>query len=164
MKHSFVLLLIVALMFGGCSKEQTPEELAGQAAKTYYDRLLAGDYEGFLRGKVTSDSLPADYRSQLLTSYKQYKQTLDEMHGGVASVTISNTRNDSLMQMMQAFLLLHFKDSCRHSCCFISRILQKKRLLCRWCLRVLSGRCVNHFAHFFQQVGGKDEISQPLVG
>ena len=111
MKHSFVLLLIAALMFGGCSKEQTPEELAGQAAKTYYDRLLADDYEGFLRGKVTCDSLPADYRSQLLTSYKQYKQTLDEMHGGVASVTISNTRNDSLMQMMQAFLLLHFKDS-----------------------------------------------------
>ena len=33
------------------------------------------------------------------------------MHGGVASVTISNTRNDSIMQMMQAFLLLHFKDS-----------------------------------------------------
>ena len=81
-------------MFGGCSKEQTPEELAGQAAKTYYDRLLADDY-----------------RAQLLTSYKQYKQTLDEMHGGVASVSISNTRNDSLMQMMQAFLLLHFKDS-----------------------------------------------------
>ena len=109
MKHCFVLLLIAALMFGGCSKEQTPEELAGQAAKTYYDRLLADDYEGFLRGKVTSDSLPDDYRSQLLTSYKQYKQTLDEMHGGVASVTISNTRN--VMQMMQAFLLLHFKDS-----------------------------------------------------
>ena len=82
MKHSFVLLLIAALMFGGCSKEQTPEELAGQAAKTYYDRLLADDYEGFLRGKVTSDSLPDDYRVQLLTSYKQYKQTLDEMHGG----------------------------------------------------------------------------------
>jgi hypothetical protein len=98
-------------MFGGCSKEQTPEELAGQAAKTYYDCLLADDYEGFLRGKVTSDSLPDDYRSQLLTSYKQYKQTLDEMHGGVASVSISNTRNDSIMQMMQAFLLLHFKDS-----------------------------------------------------
>ena len=74
MKHSFVLLLIAALMFGGCSKEQTPEELAGQAAKTYYDRLLADDYEGFLRGKVTSDSLPDDYRAQLLTSYKQYKQ------------------------------------------------------------------------------------------
>ena len=32
MKHSFVLLLIAALMFGGCSKEQTPEELAGLAA------------------------------------------------------------------------------------------------------------------------------------
>ena len=50
MKHCFVLLLIAALMFGGCSKEQTPEELAGQAAKTNYDRLLAEDYEGSLRG------------------------------------------------------------------------------------------------------------------
>ena len=112
MKHSLILLIFAALMLGGCSKkEQSPEALAGQAAKAYYDRLLAGDYEGFLSGKAATDSLPDDYRAQLLISYKQYKKTLDEMHGGVASVTISNTRNDSIMQMMQTFLLLNFKDS-----------------------------------------------------
>lgn len=111
MKHCFFFLVIAALVLGGCSKEQTPEELAGQAAKSYYDRLMADDFEGFMSGKAGMDSVPADYRSQLVSACRQYKHTLDETHGGVASVTISNTRNDSIMQMMQAFLLLNFRDS-----------------------------------------------------
>lgn len=111
MKHCFFFLVIAALVLGGCSKEQTPEELAGQAAKSYYDRLMADDFEGFMSGKAGMDSVPADYRSQLVSACRQYKHTLDKTHGGVASVTISNTRNDSIMQMMQAFLLLNFRDS-----------------------------------------------------
>ena len=80
-------------------------------AKEYYDRLIAGDYEAFLNGKADTDSLPADYRAQLLKAYELYKQELDQTHGGIAEVTISNARCDSTQQLMHAFLLLHFKDS-----------------------------------------------------
>lgn len=43
---------------------------------------------------------------------EQYKKELDETHGGVAAITVSNARKDSTQQMMmQAFLLLNFRDS-----------------------------------------------------
>ena len=100
------------LLLCGCSQQdQSSEEQAGIAAKEYYDRLLAGDIDGFLKGKADMDSVPADYRSQMYAACEQYKKELDETHGGVATITVSNARTDSTQQMMQAFLLLNFKDS-----------------------------------------------------
>ena len=106
-------LLMAILLLCGCSRQgQSPEEQAGIAAKEYYDRLLAGDVDGFLNGKADIDSVPADYRSQMYAACEQYKKELDETHGGVAAITVSNARKDSTQQMMmQAFLLLNFRDS-----------------------------------------------------
>ena len=105
-------LLMAILLLCGCSRQgQSPEEQAGIAAKEYYDRLLAGDIDAFLNGKADIDSVPADYRSQMYAACEQYKKELDETHGGVAAITVSNARTDSTQQMMQAFLLLNFKDS-----------------------------------------------------
>ena len=111
MRRSFFFLISLLLLVSCSSNEQTPEEQAGIAAKGYYDRLQAGDYEGFLKGKTGMDSLSSDYRIQMLAVFKQYKQELESIHGGVADVTVSNVRNDSLLQMMQVFLLLQFRDS-----------------------------------------------------
>lgn len=108
---TIVWCLVGMLAFSCSQPELTQEELAGHAAKEYYDRLIAGDYEAFLSGKADTDSLPADYRAQLLKAYELYKQELDQTHGGIAEVTISNARCDSTQQLMHAFLLLHFKDS-----------------------------------------------------
>ena len=106
-------LLMAILLLCGCSRQgQSPEEQAGVAAKEYYDRLLAGDIDAFLNGKADIDSVPADYRSQMYAACEQYKKELDETHGGVAAITVSNARKDSTQQMMmQAFLLLNFRDS-----------------------------------------------------
>lgn len=105
--------LMAILLLCGCSRQgQSPEEQAGIAAKEYYDRLLAGDIDAFLNGKADIDSVPADYRSQMYAACEQYKKELDETHGGVAAITVSNARKDSTQQMMmQAFLLLNFRDS-----------------------------------------------------
>ncbi len=106
-------LLMAILLLCGCSRQgQSPEEQAGIAAKEYYDRLLAGDIDAFLNGKADIDSVPADYWSQMYAACEQYKKELDETHGGVAAITVSNARKDSTQQMMmQAFLLLNFRDS-----------------------------------------------------
>ena len=109
---TFGFWLLAFDLLQSCSQpEPTQEELAGKAVKEYYDRLLAGDYDGFLSGKADADSLPQDYRQQLLKAYEMYQQELGQTHGGVADVTVSNVRNDEAQQLMQAFLLLHFKDS-----------------------------------------------------
>ena len=111
MRTSGFLLMAILLLCGCSQQDQTSEEQAGIAAKEYYDRLLAGDIDGFLKGKADMDSVPADYRSQMYAACEQYKKELDETHGGVAAITVSNARTDSTQQMMQAFLLLNFKDS-----------------------------------------------------
>ena len=111
MRTSSFLLMAILLLCGCSQQDQSSEEQAGIAAKEYYDRLLAGDIDGFLKGKADMDSVPADYRSQMYAACEQYKKELDETHGGVAAITVSNARTDSTQQMMQAFLLLNFKDS-----------------------------------------------------
>ena len=109
---AFVFWLLVVGFWQSCShQEPTPEELAGKAAKEYYDHLLAGDYEAFLQGKANSDSLPSGYRQELLHAYEQFMQEQENNHGGIVGVAFTNARNDSLQQVMQAFLLLTFKDS-----------------------------------------------------
>ena len=111
MRTSGFLLMAILLLCGCSQQDQSSEEQAGIAAKEYYDRLLAGDIDAFLNGKADIDSVPADYRSQMYAACEQYKKELDETHGGVAAITVSNARTDSTQQMMQAFLLLNFKDS-----------------------------------------------------
>ena len=111
MRTSGFLLMAILLLCGCSQQDQSSEEQAGIAAKEYYDRLLAGDIDGFLKGKADMDSVPADYRSQMYAACEQYKKELDETHGGVAAITVSNARTDSTQQMMQAFMLLNFKDS-----------------------------------------------------
>ena len=113
MKYKSLVLAVSALLFTvSCSqKELIPEEAASQAAQEYYDRLIAGDYEAFLAGRIATDSLPDDYRQQLLDGYRQYHAQLQQTHGGITGVTVSNAHHDSAQNLMQTFLLLSFNDS-----------------------------------------------------
>lgn len=96
--------------FVGCGSA-TPEELASLAAEGYYRHLLAGEYEQFLQGRVGCDSLPEDYREQLLVGYKQFMAQQQTAHQGIRSVQVSNAVNDTTQQLMQVMLLLEYGDS-----------------------------------------------------
>lgn len=113
MNRLFLLLLLALCLCLGCSvdKPLTAEELAGKAAKEYYDSLVAGNYEAFLNGRAGADLLPADYRQQLLQVYEHYIRKQEKSHGGIAYVSLSNVKSDTLQSVMQAFLLLTFCDS-----------------------------------------------------
>ena len=106
------LIVFIGLIgFVGCSSEPTAEERAAQAAKTYYDYLVAGRYDEFLQGRVGADSLPADYREQLLVSCQQFMAQQTKAHQGISDVRISNARTDSLTDYVSVFLLLCYADS-----------------------------------------------------
>ena len=94
----------------GCSKV-TPEEQAAMAAKGYYTHLMAGQYESFLEGKYGSDTLPSDYREQLLTGYRQFMVQQQEQHRGIIDVQVSNVVTDTLDHYTSVFLLLCYGDS-----------------------------------------------------
>lgn len=103
-------LMIVALCLTACS-EPSPEELASLAAEGFYRHLVAGEYEKFLEGKAGSDSLPADYREQLLVGYKQFMAQQQATHQGIRGIQTTNARPDSTLQLMQVFLLVEYGDS-----------------------------------------------------
>lgn len=110
MKLESLVLLAVLVFLVGCGKA-SPEELASLAAEGYYRHLTAGEYEQFLQGKAGADSLPEDYREQLLTGYKQFMAGQQKSHQGIRSVQTTNARMDSTLQLMQVFLLLEYGDS-----------------------------------------------------
>jgi hypothetical protein len=109
MKHIWVIALIIGLM--ACSSEITPEEQASLAAKGYYTHLVAGEYEKFLEGKLGGDSLPDDYREQLLTGYRQFMAQQERAHKGIREVLVSNAKTDSLAGYTSVFLILCYGDS-----------------------------------------------------
>ena len=112
-KKAYLIAGLMALIgLVGCN-EVSPEQQAAEAAKAYYTRLLEGAPEGFLSGKVDYDSLPADYRRQLLKAHEQYMQDMQQHHEGLRAVTISPNvaRRDTTLHLVYAFLLLSYNDS-----------------------------------------------------
>lgn len=113
-----VLLLLVA-----CNNLNT-HEAARKAAVGYYDMLVRGDYEAFVGGYAYADSLPEDYRSQLVdavaqTMHEGQMQQLcgvealdDEMADSTATVLLLLTFADSTREQIQLPLVL-LKDGWR---------------------------------------------------
>ena len=112
MKKLEYLAIQVFLVFlvAACSSP-TREELASLAAKGYYQHLIEGDYEHFLEGRLMADSLPADYRSQLIDSYTQFIAQQKANRGGINEVRISRAFTDSTQNYTSVLLMLCYGDS-----------------------------------------------------
>lgn len=110
-KHLSVLCLLCLWPLTACHEEPNPDDLALQAAKGYYDELLAGNYEAFLNGKATADSMPQNYRNQMILVYRNYMEEQKENHGGLHQVIAVRAQRDTTLHFTHAFLLLHFADS-----------------------------------------------------
>jgi ssDNA-specific exonuclease RecJ len=108
-KVSFAFLFL--LLFWQCGKQLSPEEAAMEAAQKCYQQLFAGDYDSFLAGRADADSLPAGYREQLLTCYKQFRTQQENAHGSMRSITANRAEADTLQKMIEVFLTLSFADS-----------------------------------------------------
>jgi len=105
-----VLGLISVMGLIGCS-ELTPEEQASLAAKGFYRHLVSGQYELFLEGKAGADSLPDDYRKQLLTGYDQFVAQQERAHQGIREISVSSAKTDTLEGYTSVMLLLCYGDS-----------------------------------------------------
>lgn len=107
--RSLAALFLFALL-AACSG-LSPEEAASLAARGYYQHLMAGEYEQFLEGKNGADTLPAAYREELLTAYKQFARQQEWAHGGIASVEATNAVVDTTLHCTNVFLMLNYADS-----------------------------------------------------
>ena len=109
-----IVLLTVLAACGSATKE----ELAGLAAKGYYDHLIHGEYEQFYEGmaeraqpdgKALSDE--DAYRRQMLDNLRQFMARQEKEHRGVLEVRVSNATTDTVQQFTNVFLVLCFGDS-----------------------------------------------------
>ena len=105
-----ILFFLLIALFTSCSTPSR-EELASLAAKGYYQHLIDGDYDHFLEGRVMADSLPNDYRSQLIDGYAQFLAQQQKARGGINEVRISRAFTDSTQQYTSVLLMLCFGDS-----------------------------------------------------
>ena len=109
MRKLVYLILIVIVV--ACSTGVSREEQAALAAKGYYTHLVKGEYEQFVEGRLMADSLPADYRSQLIEGYKQFVAQQVEARKGIHEVSVSRAYTDSLAGYTNVLLLLCYGDS-----------------------------------------------------
>ncbi len=106
----YLVLLVFLVQWAACSSP-TKEELASLAAKGYYQHLIEGDFDHFLEGRVMADSLPDDYRSQLIDGYSQFLAQQVKARGGINEVRISRAFTDSTQQYTSVLLMLCYGDS-----------------------------------------------------
>lgn len=109
MRKLVYLLLIVIVV--ACSTGVSREDQAALAAKGYYTHLVKGEYEQFMEGRFMADSLPQDYRSQLIEGYKQFVAQQVEARKGIHEVSVSRAYTDSLAGYTNVLLLLCYGDS-----------------------------------------------------
>lgn len=109
-KLVYLVLLVFLAQWVACSSP-TREELASLAAKGYYQHLIEGDFDHFLEGRVMADSLPDDYRSQLIDGYSQFLAQQVKARGGINEVRISRAFTDSTQQYTSVLLMLCYGDS-----------------------------------------------------
>ena len=109
MRKLVYLILIVVVV--ACSTGVNREEQAALAAKGYYTHLVQGEYEQFVEGRFMADSLPDDYRSQLIEGYKQFVAQQLEARKGIQEVSVSRAYTDSLAGYTNVLLMLCYGDS-----------------------------------------------------
>ena len=114
-KQQFVSLLFActcAFFIVACSGKDNGSmagELAGQAAKAYYDQLLHGDYDSFVAGRYQPDSIPASYCEQLVANAKMFLGHESD-HGGIKEVKFLSAKADTSKHVADVFLTFVYGD------------------------------------------------------
>lgn len=100
-----------AIFLGSCGSKVETDFAAAEAAKGYYEQLLKGEYDAYVSAMLGGDSLPADYREQMVANAKMFVDNQQKLHRGVSRIDVQNCLNDSLTPTAQAFLLLTYGDN-----------------------------------------------------
>lgn len=131
-KISHCLLIGIILMVASCGKSEKTDDgmIAAHAAKLYYENLIRGKGDQFLDGTDMPDTIPNDYRRQLLKNFEQFCVRQKEEHKGIDSVSINHAEFFEKDSTASVFLLLHFGDSTTEQ--IVVPMLKKKGL---WIMR-----------------------------
>lgn len=94
-----------------CGRSSVEDNAVQQAALTYYNYLIEGQYEQYVNAIAYSDSMTPSYKSQMIDLTAQYVERERQLKGGLASV---RALNDTIMgETACVFLELTYGDSTR---------------------------------------------------
>lgn len=108
-----LLFFLFFPLLAACSgKPSGPDaaQLAANAAKTYYEQLLKGDYGSFVDGRYQPTELPESYRQQLIANAKMFVGQEEKEHKGIKSVAVADGRADTAKHVANAFLTFTYGD------------------------------------------------------
>lgn len=110
----YALMLVAVVAIVACSKKTGGDNKAAAFfAKGYYERLIEGNYEGYVDALNYPDSIPPSYRNQLVLNAKLFTEKQKSIHGGWVGVEIADCVIDSSSPTAQAILNLCYADSTR---------------------------------------------------
>ena len=112
MMRNFFILFFLVLIAACSGKPSGPDDasLAVQAAKVYYDQLLKGDYESFVKGRYQPTAMPESLHRQLVANAKMFVAQQEKEHRGIKSVAVSEGRADTTHHVANAFLTFSYGD------------------------------------------------------
>ncbi|MDD7319128.1 MAG: hypothetical protein SOZ80_02290 [Prevotella sp.] len=112
----YAVMLVSVLAATGCGNDAEKEKKAvALFAKGYYERLIEGNYEGYVDALNYPDSLPDGYRRQLVLNAKAFAEQQKGLNGGWVAVEIAGCRLDSLSPTALVTLRMCYADSTRES-------------------------------------------------
>lgn len=111
MMRKILLLFFIALVSFSCNKEKDPGQLAASAAKNYYEQLINGKWDGYVNGLYNPDTIPDNYRQQLIENAKMFVGQMDDEHSGLKRVHIEDAKVDTARHTANVFLIFHYGDS-----------------------------------------------------
>ncbi|MBQ0074851.1 MAG: hypothetical protein KBT34_11740 [Prevotella sp.] len=111
--YCFIIILLCSacMAFTSCKKDiVTPESVALETARMYYDMLLKGDYDNFVDATLHGDSISPVYRQQLVLNAKMFIEKQKKEHDGIDSITAVRATADTASHTANSFLSIYFSD------------------------------------------------------
>lgn len=110
--RKLLFFLFFPLLMACSGKPSGPDaaQLAANAAKTYYEQLLKGDYGSFVDGRYQPTSMPESYRQLLIANAKMFVGQEEKEHKGIKSVSVADGRADTAKHVANAFLTFSYGD------------------------------------------------------
>ena len=111
-KLFFAVAAATAAAIMGCGGDAGKEkEAAALFAKGYYERLIEGNYEGYVDAHNKPDSQPPHYRRLPERNARHYAERQKSLNGGWVGVRIVGCRLDSLSPTAEVILQMCYADS-----------------------------------------------------
>jgi len=107
----FVIMLFAVLILASCKKGPSPDEIAAQVAKNYYEMLLKGHYDLYVDAHYQADSIPPSYREQLIANARMFMGQQQQEHRGIKQIGVVSAKADTVKRVANAFLSFSYGDS-----------------------------------------------------